>query len=180
MSLFDWFSGGGDEGTNAGICVPRGVTLYGQFQMLLNIDSMTAIFQDPPLWDSDQFFNPANLERVTIPDGLDGRYFVHASIQWVTPPNANFTAVQSSGGYFYAELQKTGASLRPRAGASTAAPVATARRTSQIVVWETELAASDFIELHLNQYVAGVDPNVVFGAFGLEIHLTARFLGNQS
>ena len=118
--------------------------------------------------------------RALAPDGLDGRYFIHASIQWQMSPNLVFTAVQSSGGYFYAELRKNGISPRPRAGTSTAAPVPTATRTSQIVVWETELAASDFIELHLNQYVAGVDPNVVLGAFGLEIHLTARFLGNQS
>jgi len=112
-------------------------------------------------WDTDGFFDAGQPGRLTIPDGFQGRYFVHATLSWYRILGTPWTVAERDGGFFNACLAKNG--VGPLDGSrSNAAPVVTAKHTTQRILWEGELAAGDFVELNAWQEV---DDEVVVDAW---------------
>ena len=108
-------------------------------------------------WDTDGFFDAGQPDRVTIPEGFEGRYFIHVTLQWYrASPGVIFTVAERDAGFFYAFLAKNGVYGSPLGGSrTTTAPVVKAKYTTQNILWEGELAAGDFVELRVRQGVAG-------------------------
>ena len=108
-------------------------------------------------WDTDGFFDAGQPDRVTIPEGFEGRYFIHVALQWYRVlPGVKFSVAERDGGFFYAFLAKNGVHGSPLEGSrTTTAPVVTAKHTTQKLMWEGELAAGDFVELVVRQSVTG-------------------------
>ena len=107
-------------------------------------------------WDTDGFFDAGQPDRVTIPEGFEGRYFIHVALRWYRIPETKYTVAERDAGFFYSFLAKNGVYGSPLEGSrTTTAPVVTATSTTQNILWEGDLAAGDFVELRVRQSVAG-------------------------
>lgn len=145
----------------------RGVSIYGSQQWpttppprVLSLD-----FGPAARWDSDTFYSSAEPSRITIPNNLAGRYRAQAMIMWSRGAGGTFTVIQRDGngpnsGYFSAAIVANGSTPSPRENLSVAAVVANATRTTHSLVWETDLASGDYLELSVVQNVIGVDTSL--------------------
>jgi hypothetical protein len=142
------------------------------------------VFGPNARWDSDAYYSSGEPGRITIPNNLEGRYLAHATVMWSRGTSQPFTLAQRDGtghpsGYFTAVIVANNNVPSPRENLSVAAVVANAIRTSQSVSWETDLAAGDYLELHLCQWVIGIDGSLPPPSDTLiaEANITVRRLG---
>jgi hypothetical protein len=126
----------------------------GQFPVPAN-EKATFVFTNVD-WDTDNYFDPANPTRLTVPDGLGGRYFVQVAIRWynpdqVMPPPPDDIEVKDS--FFYTYVSKNGT---PHAvgndARSTVNMVAHgATGTTQHFTFDMSLDGGEFIEVNFWQ-----------------------------
>jgi hypothetical protein len=143
-------------------------------------------FSSSARWDSDGFYAGSSPTRITIPDNLEGRYLASALVMWSRGGSNPFTIGQRDGqglpspaGYFSAVIVANGSTPSPRQNLSVVAVVPTAIRTTQSVMWETDLDPGDYLEIELCQHVLGVDPDIPPSSDTLiaEVDFTLRRLG---
>ena len=107
------------------------------------------IFANPPVWDSDGFFDAAHPDRVTIPKGLRGRYAVRLTIRWSLGQQA-FTINDRDNGFFYAEIATNahpdGVFQETRV---SVAPVVNSTKTVMQILWDGALVKNHFLEVNL-------------------------------
>ena len=96
-------------------------------------------------WDSGSFFTPSAPRRLRVPQGQAGRYLTQLAVRYTTlasPP------ADPASSYYYAEIlvndQVPGNDAR-----STAARVPHATGTTQLVVYEANLAPGDRLQVRL-------------------------------
>ncbi len=165
----------------------RGASVYGALHWSSTAPPCkTVTFSSGARWDSDGFFMTGHPSRITIPADLEGRYLASAFVMWSRDNSNPFTIGQRDGtgstsaaGYFSAVITANGSTTSPRQNLSVAAVVPTAIRTTQVVSWETDLAAGDYLEVELCQNVIGVDPGIAPADDTLisEVDFTIRRLG---
>ena len=159
----------------------RGVDHQGSGVIAPDAPGATTLdFGDTPTWDSNGFFNINQRSKITVPDGLDGRYFITVTLRWY-PHSGVFKIAERDGGRFYAELATNAnpAGYFPRTRCS-AAPVVTSPKTIQHLLWEGPLAAGHFVQIRVRNSVhvkddGGYSVNVMVNAW-----LTMRRLGAQA
>ena len=137
----------------------RGIKIAGS-ALFTNQSHQVIEFLDPPIWASDPYFDSANPSSITVPDGLGGRYFLHATLKWTHAMDEDFTEVESNKGYFYAHFEHKHNDNNDTLPDTrhTVAPVAEAALTTKIIVWEGDLDSGDILELRAFDYAVGVDP----------------------
>jgi len=115
-------------------------------------------------WDSVGFFEPSEPTRLTVPTGLGGRYLVQASTRWLdhrqssneeAPPDSHYYAFMMHNGSGYPAGNDARCTANNVEGGATG--------TTQHFMYETDLAAGDFVELWLWQ------------GFGTPIHCDIHF-----
>ncbi len=103
-------------------------------------------------WDSDAFFDPQYPTRLTVPNGLGGRYFFQAAIRWLNDPGGP-PPDQPVDSYYYAFItlnedpHPAGNDARSTANDTEGG----ATGTTQHFTFETNLAEGNFVELRLWQ-----------------------------
>ncbi|RLE36526.1 MAG: hypothetical protein DRJ61_00560 [Acidobacteria bacterium] len=103
-------------------------------------------------WDFDNFFDPQYPTRLTVPNGLGGRYFFQVALRWLNDPGA-LPPNQPNDSYYYAFITLNG---DPHPAGNDARSTANdteggATGTTQHFTFETNLAEGDFAELRLWQ-----------------------------
>ncbi|MDX2436104.1 MAG: hypothetical protein QNL88_03535 [Acidobacteriota bacterium] len=134
--------------------------------------STKVVFSNPPVWDSDGFFNAAHPDRISIPQGLRGRYAARLTIRWYLGQQP-FTIHDRDNGFFYTEIASnadpTGRFQDTRI---SVAPVVNSTKTVLQVLWDGPLAHGHFLEVNL-QYDL---PRPA----GANIWFSLRWLGRQN
>lgn len=114
-----------------------------------SVTTTKVVFRDPPVWDSDGFFNPAQPERVTIPEGFRGRYAVRLTVRWSLGQQP-FTINDRDNGFFYTEIatnaDPTGRFQETRV---SVAPVVNSTKTVMQILWDGALVKDQFLEVNL-------------------------------
>lgn len=161
----------------------RGATVSGTIQpMPQNPNDHVMTFDNPPVWEGNDFYNIANPTRLTVPRKRGGRYFIHGELQWKTMPQVTFPFEQSqAGGFVGAYLMRNGSTpTTPREAQSIAPVVPGSTMITHNLLLETSLAKDDFIELFVFQRIlgGGMPP----AAFGIEVkaNLTIRRIGRSA
>jgi hypothetical protein len=154
----------------------RGIKLTGS-ALFTDQSHQVIEFSDPPMWASDPYFDSVNPSSITVPDGLGGKYFLHATLKWTHAMDEEFSEVESNKGYFYAhfEHKRNGNSETLLDTRHTAAPVAEAALTTKVIVWEGDLDDGDSLELRVFDYVVGVDPEAPYSNM-LNVYVCLRRL----
>ena len=147
MSWTDWLDNR-IRTISAATCTAKGVKLKNRNVPLPDGNVIVVPFPDDPLWHEGDYVSPDHPTRVTIPGGLEGRYHVLAEIHWRFNISEMFSIDFRDKSYFIAMIVLNGdPENSPHDPRSVGAPVALARTTTQTIVWETSLAAGDFLEL---------------------------------
>jgi hypothetical protein len=156
-------------------CSPRGVKLESGDKPLPSTSPFVVPFQDPPLWHTGGYFNPASPTRVTVQPGSEGRYHVIAAVHWSFMFPQPFDENFRKSSCFVSWIERNGStSTSPRDATAVDAPVVHGQVTTQLIVVETDLSANDFLELKVlwRDQGAGVPPSQI----KLEAWLTVRRL----
>ena len=99
-------------------------------------------------WDSGSFFASTAPRRLRIPNGQAGRYVTQIAVRYVALSDPASPPVDPTSSYYYAEIlvndQVPGNDAR-----STAARVPHATGTTQLIVYEANLAAGDRLQARL-------------------------------
>ena len=104
--------------------------------------------------DPDGFFNPAEISRLTVPDGLGGQYFIHAEIRWLKAnPQIEFDLADRDAGRFYSHIRLNDEAGPVESSRATNSAVPFASGTTQICEAEIDLVPGDYLHLLTNQTV---------------------------
>ena len=142
---------------------------------------VTKFSVDPPTaGDPDSLYVPANGSGIiTIPEGLEGLYIVHASIWWEgNDGQRDWTADDQKEGGLYSYIERKDAAGQPLGRArDTSAAVPKLSKAHHHILWEGHLNVGDTIEAFCQQNVIDTDQfgaSVKVRASGV---LTVRRLG---
>lgn len=142
----------------------------------------TVSFHQQPGWDSDGFFSPQVPTRVTIPNGLGGRYSVLVNVLWNAATNQPFSLQERDRLFVYGEIGSNadpdGRLYETRCAQSLVAHTVTTPMRFQ---WEGELASEHFIEvkLMLGQDMTADGPAII-DRLPANVWLHLRRLGNPA
>lgn len=163
--------------TCAATRAPKGVRLENRALTLPASKDLVIPFPNPPTWHDGGYINTANPTRVTVPTGLDGPHFVRAEVHWALNTGNSFSTAFRDGTCFVSKIILNGnASANPLDSLSVAAPVATGYTTQQSIIWEPDLAAGDFLELHVAWHDAVAQAGILPSQLMIEAWLTVRRL----
>ncbi len=160
----------------------HGADLTADAAPVLGADLKTVSFHQQSRWDSDGFFSPQVPTRVTIPNGLGGRYSVLVNVLWNAATNAPFSLEDRDRLFVYGEIGSNadpdGRLHETRCAQSLVAHTVTSPMRFQ---WEGELASDHFIEvrLMLGQDMTSVAP-AQFDRLTANVSLHLRRLGNPA
>jgi hypothetical protein len=106
-------------------------------------------------WDPDGYFDSGEPTRLTVPEGLGGRYFVQAAVRWLNP-ELSFAPPDLddiNDAYYYAYVSKNGidGALGLEAHSTTEKVGFGATGTTHHFTFDIALSADEFIELWLFQ-----------------------------
>ncbi len=103
-------------------------------------------------WDSDGFFQAGHPTRLTVPEGLGGRYLIQVAIRWLNEWDpAGGDPPADSYYYAYVMLNGTGHPAGNDARSTANDVEGGATGTTQHFVYETDLAEGSYAELWLWQ-----------------------------
>lgn len=104
--------------------------------------------------DTDGYFDSTHKDRLTVPEGLGGNYFIHTEVRWLKPnPQVEFDLADRDAGRFYSHLRLNNEQGPVESSRSTNSAVPFASGTTQICMAEIQLTAGDYVQLLVNQTV---------------------------
>lgn len=104
--------------------------------------------------DPDAFFDPGQPERLTVPPGLGGQYYVHAEVRWMKfDTGIDFDLADRDAGMFYSHLRLNGNLGLTGSSRATCSAVPFATGTTQHCTAEVDLNPGDYVQLVVNQCV---------------------------
>jgi hypothetical protein len=152
----------------------RGIKICGMDEAVYVVAGNVPLnFTAPAEWDSHGFFDPGESTRVTIPEGLGGRYLATARLRWTRDDIELFSVEDAHAGHFYGDFTRNGGPHYAAPDARyTVSPAVGAQGTTLQFSWEADLYGGDFIELRHSQSVRE----------GMSVHgcMTLRRLGRSN
>lgn len=133
----------------------HGVKAFAGGHDILHHQHTRVAWEQPAEDDPDGFITDEDPKTLRIPVGLGGRYFIHAKVRWMTQSDGpNWSKKHSHAGFFWVYLTKNNVTAPPlQSSRAKNAAVPHAKKTTQQIVWEGDLAENDTIELYAWQTV---------------------------
>jgi len=134
-------------------CQTHTVRVVGYDDVPNGLTSATSVHFSAEL-DPDGFLHPAASDRLTVPAGAGGHYFIHAEVRWLhSNPQEEFTIAERDAGRFYSHLRVNDSPGPVESSRATNSAVPFASGTTQLCLAEIALNAGDFVKLSVNQTV---------------------------
>jgi hypothetical protein len=104
--------------------------------------------------DPDGFHDESNPSRLTVPEGLGGKYYVHAEVRWLKwDSQTEWDLADRDAGMFYSNLRINGMGGLIESSRATSSAVPFATGTTQHCTGEIDLNSGDYVELYVYQNV---------------------------
>ncbi len=134
-------------------CRVHMVRVVGYDEVLNGLTSAKSVHFSAEL-DPDGFLDPAASDRLRVPAGAGGHYFIHAEVRWLhSNPQEDFTIAERDAGRFYSQLRVNDSQGPVESSRATNSAVPFASGTTQLCLAEIALNAGDFLKLLVNQTV---------------------------
>ena len=117
-------------------------------------DEKTAIPFQHVDWDSDEYFDDQEPTRLTVPQGLEGRYFIQVAIRWHNTeeaPGPPDVEIRDSHHYAFVSLNGSENAVCTNARSTANKVGYGATGTTQHFTFDQNLRDGDFVEVRLWQ-----------------------------